>query len=106
MLSAIMIAELKEAIVLPCFIAKSCSSLHRIFHNILPLDVFVKGFVLKNQKKVKKCDSSKTKVGFEIPMTRYFCEYQKQESAASFTTTFLQGGEIVVKEVICTYRNF
>ncbi|MBR7139587.1 MAG: hypothetical protein IKD44_08580 [Lentisphaeria bacterium] len=49
---------------------------------------------------MKKCDSSKKKVGFEIPMTRYFCEYQKQESAASFTTTFLQGGEIVVKEVI------
>ena len=28
-------------------------------------------------------DSSKTKVGFEIPMTRYFYEYQKPESAAS-----------------------
>ena len=28
-------------------------------------------------------DSSKTKVGYEIPMTRYFYEYQKPESAAS-----------------------
>ena len=28
-------------------------------------------------------DHSKTKVGFEIPMTRYFYEYQKPESAAS-----------------------
>lgn len=28
-------------------------------------------------------DSSKTKVGYEIPMTRYFYEYQKPESAVS-----------------------
>ena len=28
-------------------------------------------------------DSSKTQVGYEIPMTRYFYEYQKPESAAS-----------------------
>ena len=28
-------------------------------------------------------DHSKTKVGCEIPMTRYFYEYQKPESAAS-----------------------
>ena len=28
-------------------------------------------------------DSSKTKIGYEIPMTRYFYEYQKPESAAS-----------------------
>ena len=43
-LSAIMIADLKDAVVLPCFIAKSCKNLHQTELNIIRSDHFVKYF--------------------------------------------------------------
>lgn len=51
-LSAIMIADLKKAVVLPCFIAKSCDKSHLTAFNVMHVELFVKDFFEKNGDKV------------------------------------------------------
>ena len=60
-LSAIISADLKKAVVLPCFIAKSCKSLHRMVFNVIQFHAFVKGFFQKIWKKIIQKNAPRTR---------------------------------------------